>query len=95
MVSATFHIDLNNCFVFFSNEEPFWFLEVVAVSIPGRLDGQQDDAMRKGDMNPKTNSSKPQEGDPLIKGANESSYTLNRSRTLVNPSGCKKFYFVL
>ena len=54
------------------------------MSIPGRLDGQQDDAMRKGDMNPKTKSSVTQE---RIKDAR---YNLNRSRTLVNPSGCKK-----
>lgn len=59
---------------------------VVAVSVPGRLDGQQDDAMRKGDMNPTTNSTA-KEDDPLIKGTDAASYNLNRSRTLVNPSG--------
>lgn len=65
---------------------------VIAVSIPGRLDGVQDDQMRKGNLNPtKPNAatSKSSEGSPLV-GKDESStsaYSLNRSRTLVNPSG--------
>ncbi|KAL7476911.1 hypothetical protein ACHAW6_002738 [Cyclotella cf. meneghiniana] len=61
---------------------------VVAVSIPGRLDGQQDAAMRSGNLNPaKPNASKPEEGSPLIEESNASTYSLNRSRTLVNPRG--------
>jgi len=64
---------------------------VIAVSIPGRLDGQQDDEMRKGNPNPTdpnaTTSSK-KEDSPLV-GEEESSpaYSLNNSRTLINPSG--------
>eukprot|EP00985_Skeletonema_marinoi_P002211 scaffold896_cov208-Skeletonema_marinoi.AAC.2 len=53
-------------------------LNVGAVSVPGRLDGQQDDEMRKGEINP----SKP--------NANETAsgvYGRNRCRTLVDPSG--------
>ena len=53
-------------------------LNVGAVSVPGRLDGQQDDEMRKGELNP----TKP--------SANETAsgvYGKNRSRTLVDPSG--------
>ena len=63
----------------------YLLISVVAVSVPGRLDGQQDDAMRKGDMNPKTNSLIPD------KGTKDASYNLNRSRTLVNPSGCEHY----
>jgi hypothetical protein len=61
-------------------------LNVAAVSVPGRLDGQQDNAMRGGEMNPNTNSS-PNEDDALINGSDAASYNLHRSRTLVNPSG--------
>lgn len=64
---------------------------VIAVSIPGRLDGQLEDEMRKGDPNPtKPNAdmSKKSEDSPLIgKDGSSSAYSLNRSRTLVNPSG--------
>ncbi|KAL9191496.1 hypothetical protein ACHAXT_001202 [Thalassiosira profunda] len=53
----------------------------VAVSIPGRLDGPQDDEMRKGSLNPtKPNADSAGEG-------KDDGYSLNRSRTLVNPSG--------
>jgi len=67
---------------------------VVAVSIPGRLDGQQDDEMRKGNLNPEKpnadNASIKKEDSPLVENKDESSsspYSLNNSRTLVNPSG--------
>ena len=60
----------------------------VAVSVPGRLDGQQDDEMRKGSINPtKPNTSKPSENSPLVDEASSAAYSLNRSRTLINPSG--------
>ena len=52
-------------------------LNVGAVSVPGRLDGQQDDEMRKGELNPsKPNASETASG----------VYGKNRSRTLVDPS---------
>lgn len=56
---------------------------VLAVSAPGRLDGQQDQ-MPKGVMSPKEN-------DPLTEKANSANYNLNRSRTLVTPSGCELY----
>lgn len=61
------------------------------MNVPGRLDGQQDNAMREGEMNPNTNST-PKEDDTLIKGTDAASYNLNRSRTLVNPSGCELLF---
>ncbi|KAL7533267.1 hypothetical protein ACHAWF_004437 [Thalassiosira exigua] len=64
---------------------------VVAVSVPGRLDGPQDDEMRKGTLNPAKPNAPPSgrtEGTPLVDDdASKSAYSLNRSRTLVNPSG--------
>lgn len=69
---------------------------VIAVSIPGRLDGQQDQQMREGELNPtKPNADAksdkkdtPLVGTPLVgKEEETSTYSLNRSRTLVNPSG--------
>mmetsp|Transcript_11731 Transcript_11731/g.25319 ORF Transcript_11731/g.25319 Transcript_11731/m.25319 type:complete len:335 (+) Transcript_11731:138-1142(+) len=69
---------------------------VIAVSLPGRLDGPQDDEMRSGNLNPKkpndaTSSAKKEDTFLVDKGESSSSssagYMLNRSRTLVNPSG--------
>lgn len=54
-------------------------LNVGAVSVPGRLDGQQDNEMRKGELNP----SKPDDNNATASGV----YGRNRSRTLVDPSG--------
>lgn len=66
---------------------------VVAVSVPGRLDGLQDAQMRGGDLDPAkpnatgaASSNKSDEDSPLVK-KEKSAYTLNRSRTLINPSG--------
>ncbi|EED94615.1 predicted protein [Thalassiosira pseudonana CCMP1335] len=63
----------------------------VAVSVPGRLDGQQDSEMREGNLNPsKPNTRNTKEDSPLVRGGKEestSAYSLNRSRTLINPSG--------
>ena len=64
---------------------------MIAVSVPGRLDGPQDEEMRKGSLNP-TKPNAPTatktEGSPLVgKEETPSAYSLNRSRTLVNPSG--------
>lgn len=53
-------------------------LNVGAVSVPGRLDGQQDDEMRKGELNPSK---------PDASGTASGVYGQNRSRTLVDPSG--------
>ena len=53
-------------------------LNVAAVSVPGRLDGQQDHEMRKGELNPSK---------PDASGTASNIYGKNRSRTLVDPSG--------
>ena len=64
---------------------------VIAVSIPGRLDGQLDDEMRKGNPNPTdpsaTTSTKEEESPLVGKEESSSVYSLNNSRTLINPSG--------
>jgi len=61
---------------------------VAAVSVPGRLDGQQDTEMRKGSLNPtKPNAGKPSEESALLDESTTSAYSLDRSRTLINPSG--------
>ncbi|KAL7530594.1 hypothetical protein ACHAXR_003586 [Thalassiosira sp. AJA248-18] len=62
---------------------------VIAVSIPGRIDGPQDDQMRKGNLDPtKPNATtSSSEGSPLVGKEESSAYSLNHSRTLVNPSG--------
>lgn len=53
-------------------------LNVGAVSVPGRLDGQQDDEMRRGELNPNK---------PNASGTSSGVYGRNRSRTVVDPSG--------
>jgi len=63
---------------------------VIAVSVPGRLDGPQDEAMREGNINPTKHNATPsgdKEDSPLVGKGQSSAYTLNRSRTLINPSG--------
>ena len=56
---------------------------VVAVSVPGRLDGVQDAEMRRGNFDKSSG-----EGQSLVNNPEEKhSYMLNRSRTLINPSG--------
>jgi hypothetical protein len=63
---------------------------VVAVSVPGRLDGVEDQKMRTGNLNPtQTNAttSANEENMSLLKSKSSSQYTLNPSRSLVNPSG--------
>ena len=58
---------------------------VAAVSVPGRLDGAQDAEMRRGNFD---GGSKSGEGQSLVNDAEEKHpYMLNRSRTLINPSG--------
>lgn len=61
---------------------------VIAVSIPGRLDGQLDQNMRDGEINPtKPNAtSSKSEDSPLVSGK-QKPYALTPGRTLVNPSG--------
>ncbi|KAL3817240.1 hypothetical protein ACHAXA_009527 [Cyclostephanos tholiformis] len=56
---------------------------VIAVSAPGRLDGVEDQEMRKGKLNPTQSN----ESTPLTKSEPSSAYALNHNRTLVNPSG--------
>jgi hypothetical protein len=63
---------------------------VVAVSVPGRLDGVEDQKMRKGNLNPPkpdATTSANEESTRLLKSKSSSQYALNPSRTLVNPSG--------
>jgi len=50
---------------------------VAAVSVPGRLDGEQDQKMRQGDVNP--------ESSPLVSGPSDP--LALRQRTLVLPAG--------
>ncbi|KAL3922995.1 MAG: hypothetical protein SGILL_001908 [Bacillariaceae sp.] len=63
-------------------------INIAAVSVPGRLDGQQDERMRKGDMNPTNSSSN--EGTPLQSSDNNNNNNLPeqlRLRSLVLPAG--------
>ena len=50
---------------------------VFAVSVPGRLDGQQDQAMRSGDLNPSTS---PSSSSPLVDRPQEDNRYLTFSR---------------
>ena len=63
-----------------------FLINVGAVSVPGRIDGQQDYDMRKGSLNPdKPGSTGQSETTPL--GGNIDTYSPSRGRTLVSPSG--------
>jgi hypothetical protein len=50
-----------------------------AVSVPGRMDGEQDARMRSGDLNPNSST-------PLV-GSNNNIVHASRDRTLVAPAG--------
>lgn len=57
-----------------------------AVSVPGRIDGQQDADMRKGSLNPdKPATTGQSEATPLSSSID--TYSPSRGRTLVSPSG--------
>eukprot|EP00584_Thalassiosira_punctigera_P005450 CAMPEP_0172543980 /NCGR_PEP_ID=MMETSP1067-20121228/14240_1 /TAXON_ID=265564 ORGANISM="Thalassiosira punctigera, Strain Tpunct2005C2" /NCGR_SAMPLE_ID=MMETSP1067 /ASSEMBLY_ACC=CAM_ASM_000444 /LENGTH=344 /DNA_ID=CAMNT_0013330473 /DNA_START=186 /DNA_END=1220 /DNA_ORIENTATION=+ len=69
---------------------------VVAVSVPGRLDGRQDDETRGGNLDPRDpddGATSRNEGSPLAEKEEEKSssspaaYALRNGRTLVDPSG--------
>jgi hypothetical protein len=70
-------------------------LNVAAVSVPGRIDGQQDDSMRQGDLNPSTEAAPPKNETSLLQPPTNrhyvETYSPARGRTLVSPSGwaCK------
>eukprot|EP00980_Cylindrotheca_fusiformis_P010009 scaffold2214_cov139-Cylindrotheca_fusiformis.AAC.6 len=57
-------------------------INVAAVSVPGRIDGSQDDKMRHGNMNPDSTT-------PLVEGSSGSSDDAlsNRERTILRPAG--------
>jgi len=58
---------------------------------PRQLDGPQDEEMRSGKLNPNDTTSSAKKEDTFLVDKGESSsssgYMLNRSHTLVNPSG--------
>ena len=56
-------------------------INCTTVSVPGRLDGLKDAAMRKGDLNPSAHA------DDTAKKASVDSYTRARDRSLITPSG--------
>jgi len=58
-------------------------INVATVSVPGRLDGRQDAAMRSGDLNP--SESTPLTTDSASAAAD--AYNASRTRSLVNPAG--------
>mmetsp|Transcript_1312 Transcript_1312/g.1804 ORF Transcript_1312/g.1804 Transcript_1312/m.1804 type:complete len:333 (-) Transcript_1312:444-1442(-) len=60
---------------------------VGAVSVPGRIDEQQDQAMRQGNLNPSKPNSNSTVTTPLTTSTTTPLYTSARTRTLVNPSG--------
>lgn len=53
---------------------------VAAVSVPGRIDGSQDNSMRRGDLNPDSST-------PLVDGGNAEGPIAQRSRTILRPAG--------
>jgi hypothetical protein len=57
-------------------------LNCFAVSVPGRIDGQEDQSMRAGNLNP----NKP-ELEALLPREYAETYSPSRGRTLVSPSG--------
>jgi hypothetical protein len=67
-----------NCLAFAAN--------VAAVSVPGRLDGQYDQKMRKGGINPESSSPLLSSGGTAQGSADDDPIDL-RKRTLVLPSG--------
>ena len=58
-------------------------LNAMSVSVPGRLDGAQDQEMRQGNLNP---SEPPTSETPLV-GDSPPAYTAARTRSIVNPAG--------
>jgi hypothetical protein len=64
-----------------SNAAAF-IVNMISVSVPGRMDGAQDQAMRQGDLNPSSET-------PLTGGdsSRPSSYVSSRARSIVTPAG--------
>jgi hypothetical protein len=63
-----------------SNAAAF-IVNMISVSVPGRMDGAQDQAMRQGDLNPSSET-------PLTGGdSSRSSYLSSRARSIVTPAG--------
>lgn len=66
-------------------------LNCIAVSIPGRVDGEQDAAMRSGNANPnKPAATLQSETQPLTTARSQEyddTYSPSRGRTLISPSG--------
>jgi hypothetical protein len=70
-------------------------LNVAAVSVPGRIDGTQDQSMRQGDLNPTssttTTDATPKNETSFLQPPTtrhyEETYSPARGRTLVSPSG--------
>lgn len=66
-----------------------FLLNMMAVGIPGRLDGRQDEEMRHGNINPGKNASSTEQTGLLAENRrnNLSAYDAARKRNLVNPAG--------
>lgn len=63
-------------------------INLAAVSVPGRLDGAQDTAMRGGDLNPSNNESTPLTTTATTQSpASTDIYTAARNKALVTPAG--------
>lgn len=66
-------------------------LNCATVSVPGRIDGQQDEDMRRGALNPnKPTATRQSESAPLQEAsrpAYDRTYSTSRGRTMVSPSG--------
>lgn len=57
-----------------------FIVNALSVSVPGRIDGAQDEAMRHGELNPTSET-------PLIGSDSAPSYLAARERSIVTPAG--------
>lgn len=65
-----------------------FLINAVSVSVPGRIDEAQDQAMRQGALNPsKPTGSVPPTSETPLTGESPPSYTAARTRSIVNPAG--------
>jgi len=63
-----------------------FIVNAISVSVPGRIDEAQDQAMRQGALNPSKPTGAPTSETPLT-GESPPSYTAARVRSIVNPAG--------
>lgn len=83
--SATLALSIVNCAAFLG-------FNVATVSVPGRLDGQQDASMRQGNLNP--NESTPLTTSSSNSGSSTAIYNAARDKSLVTPAGWVRFVVV-